>query len=190
MKLRKHQREILEYYRKTTRDCECVKDVIMHVTPGGGKSLVPKIAFHILKEANYVDKLLWVVPRKNLRTQGCLDLSREDRFIGIDGKISYQIYESTNEIDPSRGTDGYITTYQALSMDQIGMNALEIERNRYLVVLDEVHHVELDGKLHKALQPIMEHVKAKILMTGTLERGDKKPIAFIPYTEGRGSYAL
>lgn len=190
MQLRQHQHELQQYLSNCVTNGEFVKDIIMQVTPGGGKSVIPKIAYHILKNADYVDKLLWIVPRANLRTQGAEDMANKDYISEIGGETFYDFYEAANEIDPSRGTAGFATTYQAISMDSVGINSAELENHRYLVVLDEIHHVEHGGKYHQMLTPILEKAHAKIFMTGTLERGDQKPIAFLPYTEGRNTYAL
>ena len=42
---------------------------------------------------------------------------------------NYEINESTNDIDPCRGSDGYSITYAALGLDSSGINAAEFERH-------------------------------------------------------------
>ncbi|NES67846.1 MAG: hypothetical protein F6K24_22700, partial [Okeania sp. SIO2D1] len=59
----------------------------------------------------------------------------------------------------------------------------EFQRHRYILVLDEFHHVEEGGSWHKALQPLVDEAVLVIMVTGTAERGDKKAIAFMPYRQ-------
>lgn len=94
---------------------------------------------------------------------------------------SLTIRSSTNERNPARGTNGFITTYQAIGMDAQGTVQEEFRRRRYILVLDEYHHAEESGAWTQALQPLYDLAAFRVLMTGTLERGDKKKIAFTPY---------
>jgi hypothetical protein len=57
----------------------------------------------------------------------------------------------------------------------------EFERYRYILFLDEAHHVERNGVWHKALQALIDKSVLQVYASGTFERGDKKGIAFIPY---------
>ncbi|NER05497.1 MAG: hypothetical protein F6K17_24365, partial [Okeania sp. SIO3C4] len=75
---------------------------------------------------------------------------------------------------------GYAATYQAIVANQ-NLHAQEFQRNRYILVLDEFHHVEEGGSWHKALQPLVDKAVLVIMVTGTAQRGDKKAIAFMPY---------
>lgn len=94
---------------------------------------------------------------------------------------SLTIRSSTNERNPARGTNGFITTYQAIGMDVQKTVVAEFQRRRYILVLDEYHHAEESGAWTQALQPLYDLAAFRVLMTGTLERGDKKKIAFTPY---------
>ena len=151
------------------------------MTPGGGKSLLPILALKRLKDAGLVDKLCWVVPRSSLQAQGAEDFIDPSFRTALGHGL--RINEATNAADPSRGTDGYATTYQAISQDSAGINATEFQRARYLLVLDEVHHVKDGGTTHRALIPLHDGAAFVIYMTGTMARHDQKKIAFLNYKE-------
>jgi len=155
-----------------------VRKILLKVTPGGGKSAIPIIACKLIR-ARLADGLLWIVPRKSLQDQAERNFIdpyfRE--MIGHDFKIR----SSTNDDNPRRGLHGFVTTYQAIGQDDAQTVYFEIARQRYIVVLDEFHHVEQGGIWHQALKHIVKNASYLILMTGTLERGDEKKIAFIPY---------
>lgn len=163
------------------------KKIIAEVTPGGGKSTLPIIVASELIIRQKVDRVCWVVPRDALRSQG--ERSFEDPFFREMFRHRLSIRSASNEQDPCRGTKGFVTTYQAVAAG--GHNMIrEFERNRYAIILDEPHHVELDGEWHKALSPLMERAKYQMLMSGTMARGNKKQIAFVPYQETRAGYRL
>ena len=179
--LRKHQQELDDCLAGHVSGEAPIPGVLLDVTPGGGKSLLPILALKRLKEAGLVDKLCWIVPRSSLQTQGAEDFL-DPAFreaLGHDLLIN----EATNAADPSRGTNGFATTYQAISQDSSGINAAEFQCARYLLVLDEVHHVRDGGTTHKALIPLHDRAAFVIYMTGTLARHDQKKIAFLNYKE-------
>jgi superfamily II DNA or RNA helicase len=154
------------------------RQLIANVTPGGGKSALPIIAGKLIG-AGLIDKLLWICPRSALQVQG--ERSFIDPLFRSMFCHNYSIRSSTNEVDPSRGLNGFITTYQAAGVDDHKTILQELHKWRYAVILDEFHHVEKGGEWHKALIAIIKAAKYHILMTGTLQRGDDKKIAFIDY---------
>ncbi|MDA7583906.1 DEAD/DEAH box helicase family protein [Luminiphilus sp.] len=183
--LRKHQAEFKAHLEAAASSG--VRTILGDITPGGGKSLIPQLACNILKSSDIVDKLCWVVPRELLQEQGATDFqSQKGRSLA---QHNLSIFEATNDCDPTRGTDGYVTTYQAIAADSAGINAFEFERSRYLLVLDEVHHVQDGGQWHRQLAPLVERAEFLILLTGTLERGDRKPIAFLQYKDAANACA-
>lgn len=173
---RKHQIEtdsVIESIKKGSS----VRKIIDWVTPGGGKSTLPIIAGKLIK-AGLTDALCWVVPRQSLQDQGernFLDPVFRDMF---DHQMI--IRASTNDENPCRGLSGFITTYQAIGVCNSCLDFV-FKRNRMILVLDEFHHVEHEGIWHKALQSLVNDAEYLLLMTGTLERGDGKKIAFMPY---------
>ena len=56
-------------------------------------------------------------------------------------------------------------------------------RARYLLVLDEPHHVAEGSSWHDAVQRVMDRMVFCLLMTGTPSRNDGQHIAFLPYKE-------
>ena len=150
------------------------KVVCLNATPGAGKSMIPLISGKLI-ESGLADKICWVVPRKALQSQG--EAGFQDPFFREKLGHDLSIRTSTNDVDPCRGLDGFATTYQAVGMDNEILR-FEFARNRYILILDEFHHVALDGKWHQAIEPLFTHAEYIILMTGTMERGDQKEIAY------------
>ncbi len=184
MKLRKHQRDFQQIIDGIIAGSG-VKKILLSVTPGGGKSSIPIIAGKLIK-AGIADALCWVVPRQALQDQG--ERVFLDPFFRKLFGHNLTMRSATNEINPCRGQNGFITTYQALGVDTELTVAREFSKKRYILILDEYHHVEKDGVWHKALKSIYEQAVFIILMTGTLERGDGKPVAFTPYRDGRPDF--
>lgn len=177
MSLRKHQKS----FKTTIHNIIAgsgVTQILVHVTPGGGKSALPIIAGELIP-AGLADALCWVVPRTSLQTQG--ERNFIDPFFRSLLGHDLMIRSSTNQLNPCRGLNGFATTYQAISMDDQRRVLRELGCKRYILILDEFHHVEKDGEWFKALAPIVEKASFLILMTGTLERGDGKPIAWMDY---------
>ena len=175
--LRKHQQETLNIVDGIIAGSGVTK-IVLHAVPGSGKSLIPIIAGKLIT-AGLADALAWITPRKTLQEQG------ERGFIDpvFRQMLGHDlvIRTSTNDKNPCRGVNGFATTYQAVAMDEKSILQDEFSRWRYILILDEFHHVEAGGVWHQALQPLVEQAAYMVLMTGTLERGDEKPIAFIPY---------
>ena len=185
MKMRKHQNELkiaieqklAESSGGPLRD----KFLLAAVAPGGGKSSLPAIAMKLLNEAGVCDSLAIVTPRESLQQQAAEDF--ENQFFRDLIGHQFSINEATNEVNPSRGLSGYVTTYQAIGADQAGINYDEFRRRRMLLCLDEVHHVAEGSNWHKRLKLLVDEAAFVLLMTGTLERGDNQKIAFLPYKE-------
>lgn len=162
-----------------------IRTILCKVTPGGGKSALPIIAGKLITRG-LADKLLWICPRMALQVQG--ERNFIDPFFRAMFTHNHTIRSSTNEPDPCRGHSGFISTYQAIAADRHQTVLNEVTRRRYIVILDEFHHLDIDGEWHKALKPIVDAAKFLVLMTGTLERGDLKKIAFVEYTDSKYKY--
>jgi len=176
MSLRKHQREFLEIINRI-KSGEPINTIFCHVTPGGGKSVLPILAGQLIK-AGLADKLAWIAPRLSLTDQA------EREFINPYFRDLLQhniaIRKSTNENNPCRGLHGFSTTYNAAGIDE-GLLRQEFQRYRYILVMDEFHHVQEDSLWHQKIAPLFELAAFRIMMTGTLQRGDDTRIAFTPY---------
>jgi superfamily II DNA or RNA helicase len=174
--LRKHQCEFAETIDNIIEGAP-IRTIFLHVTPGGGKSIIPIMAGRLIK-AGLADKIAWVAPRLSLTDQA----EREfvNPFFRTMFNHSLTIRQSTNENNPCRGLDGFATTYTAAGMDE-GLLFEQFRHYRYILVLDEFHHIQEDSLWHEKIAPLWSLAKYRIPMTGTLERGDQSKIAFIPY---------
>lgn len=178
---RKHQSQFEEIITRVISGAP-IRRVILKVTPGGGKSIIPIMACRLIS-AELADAICWVVPRQALQDQGergFLDPTIRD-MLGH----RFTIRAATNDQNPCRGTHGFITTYQAIGVDTGKTVLNDFNRRRYVLILDEWHHCEADGTWTKAIAPLVEQAAFVVLMTGTIERGDGKQIAFIDYTMTR-----
>lgn len=159
-----------------------VKIVDLLGTPGAGKSAIPIQACELIK-AGLADAVLWIVPRSALQNQG--ERGFIDPFFIDLFNHDFQIRESTNEFNPCRGTNGFVTTYQAIGVDKEKTVLREVKSKRYIIILDEFHHLEKNGVWHQAIDEIVMAGHFLVKMTGTLGRGDKKEIAYINYKNKR-----
>ena len=175
---RKHQREFESIINSIENGGAPIRNIIVRATPGSGKSSLPIIAGKLIT-AGLADKLCWIAPRMSLQDQA--ERNFIDPFFRKMFGHRLTIRSSTNEINPCRGNDGFVTTYQALGVDRFQTVLSEFRQRRYILILDEFHHAEEEGEWTKALMPLYDRATFRILMTGTLERGDKKRIAFTPY---------
>jgi superfamily II DNA or RNA helicase len=177
VQLRRHQLELAEICEDILAGRD-LKDIVCAVTPGGGKSLLPQILAAKLIPA-MADALCWIVPRGVLQDQGTRGFQDPSHRMLVGHRLEAMI--STNQEHPTRGCAAYVTTYQALAADIRKINAKEFRRKRYLLVLDEPHHLEEGGMWHEAILPLYERAVLRLLMSGTFERGEGTPIAFLPY---------
>ena len=179
MKLRRHQQELEEICEEILGGRK-LTDIVCAVTPGGGKSLLPQILAARLIPV-IADALCWIVPRNVLQDQGARGFQNPSHRTLLGHRLEAMI--ATNQEHPTRGCAAYVTTYQALAADTRKINAKEFRRKRYLLVLDEPHHLEEGGMWHEAIQPLYDRAVLRVLMSGTFERGEGSPIAFIPYAK-------
>ena len=183
MELRQHQKDLQVAVKSIIDGSASYTRIIARVTPGGGKSLLPQIAGAMLLEAGLIDKIVCIVPRRKLKNQMAKDFLDPYAREVIGHRLS--IREATNEYDPARDSDGFVTTYQALAMDSVGVNADALDKHRCLLVLDEYHHIGEGELTHQRVQPLVDRASYVLLMTGTLARNKGLPIAYTPYKEAR-----
>jgi len=180
-RLRFHQQELESIINKIDpwSLIRSPQSILAYVVPGGGKSMLPGILAQ--KFNNF--KLAWFVPRLSLARQAAIDIKSD---FGID------IRESGNEIDPSRGTRGFVTTHQSLVTNP-ELWKQELQRHQYLLVIDEIHHakINLNGEsnvLTQALESL--EYRLRLLMTGTTETNDNTMIYGLPYSLENEGYKL
>jgi superfamily II DNA or RNA helicase len=177
---RKHQDEFGEIcYAIRTGQAPQLRHIICSTTPGGGKSMLPIIAASQLIPG-FAERICWVVPRRSLQSQAEAEFlkPRVREMLGH----NHSVRRSTNEPDPCRGLAGFVTTYQAIGTGNAHLRD-EFARRRYVLVLDEPHHLEEGGAWEAALAPLVKRAALTVYMSGTLERGNRKRIAFLPYRD-------
>lgn len=167
-----------------------ISTVLGAITPGGGKSLLPVISAAHLIRAGVVDRVCWVVPRDSLRLQAEEAFAdpgwREELGHGI------SVRAAENGRDLCRGLGGYVTTYQAIAAAP-ELHLSEFQRHRYLIAIDELHHLPAVNDMDpmspaadetawsRAIAPLLECARVRLLMSGTLERADNRAILWLPY---------
>jgi superfamily II DNA or RNA helicase len=177
LKLRPFQADIDVALKEIAAGISKAKKFICDITTGGGKSIIPVLICNRLI-ASSVDRVCWVAPRRSLAIAGTRTMAAH----GI------ELMHGQNDIRPARGTKGYACTYDLIAANP-ELHAHEFETARYALVLDEPHHIacprpgqSLDGYVwYRSIKPLVERAGFVVLMTGTMERGDKNPIAFIDY---------
>jgi superfamily II DNA or RNA helicase len=192
--LRSHQRQLLGIVQAiASGEARSVSDILAAVTPGGGKSLLPVIAAARLIEAGIVDRVCWVVPRDSLRLQA--EEAFADPFWRQALGHNVSVRAAENAPDLCRSCLGYITTYQGIAAAP-DLHLAEFRKHRFLLVVDEIHHLpslaEIDPHApddeagwSRALLPLMETSKIRLLLSGTLERADGRAILWLPYRTGQ-----
>jgi superfamily II DNA or RNA helicase len=152
-----------------------IREVIINCTPGGGKSFIPVIIADNLIPA-IAEKICWVGPRNSLKYQG------EGEFCDPRWNTGKRIRAAENGEDLSRGLTGYVTTYQAVGQNP-ECHVAEFKRHKYILFLDEFHHIAEGSEWHRAIEPLVKSAVLVILASGTLSRGDGQRIAFLEYGE-------
>src|SRR3954451_4519445 len=199
--MRRHQEEVDRLCRAVTGGAVGLTDILAAVTPGGGKSALPVIAAARLLGAvppgrtrPLVERVCWVVPRDTLRRQA------EEAFVDPAWRAflghGHAVRAADNAPDPCRGLAGYVTTYQSVAAAP-DLHLASFQRHRFLLCVDELHHLpglsELDTAADaaedtawsRALLPLLETARLRLLMTGTLERADRRPILWLGYRRDR-----
>ena len=196
--LRTHQARVAAIVQAiASGDASDCRDILAAVTPGGGKSLLPVIAAAALVRAGVVDRVCWVVPRDSLRLQAEEAFNDPAWRTALGHGLS--VRAAGNDGDPCRGLAGYVATYQGIAAAP-NLHLAEFSRHKYLLVVDEVHHLpalsdaapdplaepgadEASG-WSRALQPLLETARLRLLLSGTLERADGRGILWLPYRAG------
>ncbi len=196
--LRTHQAQTAAVAHAIARgEAAGIADILAAVTPGGGKSLLPVIAGHILLSAGVVDRICWVVPRDSLRRQAEEAFADPAWRAALGHAVS--VRAADNAPDPCRGLQGYVTTYQSVAAAP-ELHLAEFRRHRTLLVLDEAHHLPALSDMEpdpladgapdpatgwsRALLPLLETARLRLLLSGTLQRADGRSILWLPYRGG------
>lgn len=161
------------------------KTIVMDCTPGAGKSTVPAMVASRLIHAGLADFVGWFVPRVSLAEQAEEGFAEPGPF----NPYGYRIRTTTNETNPCKGLSGFVTTHSAIAADTPGVTLAEFRRRRGILVIDECHHVYRGSPVHRELAKLWEVAAFRVLLSGNLQRGDNKPVAFLPYGPSEGGLA-
>lgn len=184
--LRAHQAELTALFREVEAGRRPLpKRIGCYVCCGGGKQGLAGIAAHwLIERLRVVDAVCWVTPNGSLRRQAAESFLPSDWLAKAVGH-HIEIYESANDLNPSKGRQGYAITAHALAADKYGINLKEFERRRYALIVDEFHHFPIDSEWERAIRPLVERAHVVVMMTGTLDRLDRKPLMVVDYgTDG------
>lgn len=179
MRLREHQEKLLTIVRNMVALRSINRsEMAFHIIPGGGKSVLPVIAAAELIRSKLADRVCVVVPRLTLKRQAATAFHDEGwrRFLNH----NLEVMESDNTPNPCKGAAGYVTTYQAIAANP-DLHAQEMRRFRYILFLDEIHHVADGSRTHETLKPMWSAAKLRVGMTGSLDRNEGDRIAFLGY---------
>ncbi|WP_328702602.1 DEAD/DEAH box helicase [Belnapia mucosa] len=191
--LRSHQSELLAIVRAIAAgEAGDLRDILAAVTPGGGKSLLPVLAAHVLIGAGLCERVCWVVPRDSLRLQAEEAFADPAWRNALGHALSVRAAENAPG-DPCRGLAGYVTTYQGIAAAP-DLHLAAFRRHRYLLVVDEVHHLPaLDedeageaAAWSAPIEPLLSLSAVRLLLSGTLERADGRRILWLPYRRAAG----
>lgn len=159
--------------------------------------MLPVIAASRLIAAGIVDRVCWVVPRDSLRLQA-EEAFADQAWRDILGH-ALSVRAAENNPDLCRGLAGYVTTYQGIAAAP-ALHLAEFKAHRYLLVVDEIHHLPALPDLavdpvaapqedeasgwSRAIAPLLEMARIRLLLSGTLERADGRGILWLPYRRG------
>jgi superfamily II DNA or RNA helicase len=155
--------------------------IFAYIVPGGGKSVLPVIAAHELIPIRG-DGIAWVTPRSNLRTQA--EATFQYQWLRALLGHQLEIRSAINESDPMRDKNGYVTTYDAITVATAYHTNPHVEmfkRKRMILVLDEGFHIPVGGDTHKALEPLIDRASLIIWMGGCVTRNDGERLALFDY---------
>jgi superfamily II DNA or RNA helicase len=191
--IRSFQREFEQFVNDIATGVISHRVIYCPITPGGGKSCLPVIVSRLLPQ--FADGICWAAPRVALAEQA------EEAFTSPLLRRLFphnaRVRHDTNTPNPARNLQGYSTTYQAIAAAP-ELHAAEFARRRYILFLDEPHHVttHFENPEHKAfiwshaLQPLVEQAALVIYASGTFERADQKPIFGVPYVQTPEGYRV
>jgi superfamily II DNA or RNA helicase len=175
--LRKHQAELKNFIDTAEK---MPIDILMNVTPGGGKSMLPGIIAEKFKDF----RIAWFVPRLSLRRQAA---------IGLMESFGIEVFEPDGSVtNPARGTRGFAATHQTLCQN-VKLWRDELKRHPYILVIDELHHAKVTrkGEKNKLAEAIDQlEYKIRLCMTGTMETNDNTFIHTVPYKMDDTGYVI
>lgn len=152
------------------------RDFLAVATPGAGKtSFALRIATELLAD-RIVDTITIVVPTEHLKNQWAQAASE----IGI--ALDPQFSNSAAVHSPDY--HGVVVTYAQVA-SRPSVHRARTERDRTLVVFDEIHHGGDAKSWGAAIQEAFDEATRRVALTGTPFRSDDTPIPFVRYAPDR-----
>lgn len=149
---------------------------------GSGKTIFSAFVFKRLLDAGFVERLIFVVPNRNL----------VDQVVGEYGRLGIHLDSRPRDgVIEHPDTRGAVVTYQSLPR-AAGAHATRLDQVSTLVIFDEVHHLA-DGDdmawgraattmVGDITQGGIAHARCVLNMTGTLFRSTgRKRISTVEY---------
>lgn len=174
---RSHQAEFLALCQAIATGETRDRHIIASITPGGGKSALPIIAAATLIPA-IADRVAWFVPRAALQQQA---------IAGFYSPLFRGLLGHRLRVGADLGVgSGFVATYQSLAHNA-ARYADAFAQHRYILVLDEPHHAPDGSEWATAIAPLVKRSALVLQMSGTFQRHDGKPVAFLPYKAEAGT---
>ncbi|OBK36971.1 hypothetical protein A5658_04740 [Mycobacterium sp. 1245111.1] len=152
------------------------RDFLAVATPGAGKtSFALRIAAELLAD-RIVDKITVVVPTEHLKSQWAQAAS--EIGIALDPQFSNSVGVNSPDYH------GVVVTYAQVA-SRPGVHRVRTERDRTLVVFDEIHHGGDAKSWGAAIQEAFDEATRRVALTGTPFRSDDTPIPFVRYAPDR-----
>lgn len=136
---------------------------VLDAEPGAGKQFFAGSVAQVMLRSGLVDRVMVVVPTDPLRTQTGKSIAQD---------FGLSVYNDTG--NPSPNCEVVVQTYQGLTSDAGWIIWSEaMNRQRWLVILDEFHHLSDNNTWGERVQQITAPVRYLLQMTGTLWRSSK-----------------
>lgn len=152
------------------------------VSPGGGKTVMSLMWLDALYRTSQIDAAMVIVPRLALCSQYEMDWRalRPELPMGVMGDI---VHKTNEDVSLSPSQFGWVTTYASLCANpHAHITQIQKYRGRIAIVLDEAHHVGVGNTRAAELIHCLETLFGRrLIMTGTLGRGDKSDVLWVDY---------
>jgi superfamily II DNA or RNA helicase len=188
MKLRSHQARAQVLGRAIHDGKQAAKVTVAYVTPGGGKTLMAALyAAELIKRV--VKQVLVLTPRDSLKRQMVAGFADAKLSLYNGHKKSLTLFRE--------GRSGAVATYQDVATNPRRWLDF-VNAKPTLLILDESHHLPAPGATTsepdeeagqddeigwtRHVVPLVDAAAHVLAMTGSKNRSDKKPIAFLDYS--------
>lgn len=174
MPLRPQQKALEDLKNEIQNGNNRIKEIFLAWGVGSGKSLSPVILSDLLINGRLQ---VVIVPRNTLKSQGETSYSNDFYYTDKKARIAANIG------DPHRGCESCFTSYQAIASNpEFWIDVFT--KNECMLVLDEFHHLADNGGVWgEVIKKLKELSFLTVLLSGSIARGDRGKIPFVPYDE-------